>query len=119
MQQFPGFWTIIDKVDFLQRKLLLNSIAERQYGINLMGNEFRDGLIQQLIDIQNQYAYNVEFQTLYGYAFRNFEFDKYRDLYFFLNEHDREQIDKIEQQFSKLDNMTKYYMLEEYINREV
>ena len=36
MQQFPSYWTLNDKVDFLQRKILLNSVAEKQLDIHLL-----------------------------------------------------------------------------------
>ena len=118
MQPFPQHWTINDKVDFLQKKILLNSVAERQLGINFLDDQFRDGIINQLVDLQAEYKDVIN--TTYSYAFKDFDVSVYDDLYSRLNENDKEQIDKI----CRLhDNdadykMEVYYILEEYINRE-
>ena len=45
MQQFPSYWTLNDKVDFLQRKILLNSVAEKQLDIHLLDDEFKNDIL--------------------------------------------------------------------------
>lgn len=118
MQPFPQHWTINDKVDFLQKKILLNSVAERQLGINFLDDQFRDGIINQLVDLQVEYKDIIN--TTYSYAFKDFDASVYDDLYSRLNENDKEQIDKI-CRLHDIDadyKMEVYYILEEYINRE-
>lgn len=117
MQQFPSCWTLNDKVDFLQRKILLNSVAERELGINFLGDDYRKEIIQQLIDLQENYSEAAD--TRYGYAFKDFNVKHYYGLYLRLNEHDRNQIYKICRLYSNSanDKMENYYILEEYINR--
>lgn len=118
MQQFPSYWTLIDKVDFLQRKILLNSVAERQLGLDLLDPTFKKETLQQLVDLQ-QICPDAT-KTLYGYAFKDFTVNMYSDLYLKLNDYDREQIDKICRLYANSANhpMENYYILEEYINRE-
>ena len=115
MQQFPSYWTLNDKVDFLQRKILLNSVAEKQLDIHLLDDEFKNGILHQLIDLQSE---NTT-KTLYGYVFEDFTIDDYPDLYSRLNEQDKKQFDNICRLYnnSASDKMENYYLLEEYINR--
>ena len=81
MQQFPSYWTLNDKVDFLQRKILLNSVAEKQLDIHLLDDKFKDDILHQLIDLQKEDTT----KTPYGYVFENFTIDDYPDLYSRLN----------------------------------
>ena len=115
MQQFPSYWTLNDKVDFLQRKILLNSVAEKQLDIHLLDDEFKNDILHQLIDLQSE---NTT-KTLYGYVFEDFTIDYYPDLYSRLNEQDKKQFDNICRLYnnSASDKMENYYLLEEYINR--
>lgn len=114
MQQFPSYWTTNDKVDFLQRKILLNSVAEKQLDIHLLDDNFKDDILHQLIDLQNEST-----NTRYGYVFENFTIDDYPDLYSRLNEQDKKQIDSICRLYGNPagEQMENYYILEEYINR--
>ena len=115
MQQFPSYWTLNDKVDFLQRKILLNSVAEKQLDIHLLGDEFKNDILYQLIDLQKEDTT----KTLYGYVFENFTIDDYPDLYSRLNEQDKKQFDSICRLYDNPagEQMENYYILEEYINR--
>ena len=117
MQQFPSYWTLNEKVDFLQRKILLNSVAERQLGFDFLNPIFKKEIIQQLVDLQKNYPDSSK--TLYGYVFKDFTIDDYRNLYLKLNDHDKEQIDKICRLYdnSASHEVENYYILEEYINR--
>lgn len=117
MQQFPSHFTLKDKVDFLQRRILLNSVAERELGINFLGDDYRKEMVQQLIDLQENYPEAAN--TRYGYAFKDFNVKDYYGLYLKLNDYDKEQIDKICQLYknSAAHEMENYYILEEYITR--
>lgn len=109
--------TAKDKIDHLQRKILINSVAERQLGFHFMDDDFKDNLIQTLIDLQSTHP-NVK-QTRYGYIFEDFTVDDYDDLYLKLNDYDKTQIDKICRLYvdSASHPMENYYILEEYIDR--
>ena len=117
MQQFPSHFSVNDMVDFLQRRILLNSVAERELGINFLGNDYRKEMVQQLIDLQENYPEATN--TRYGYAFKDFNVNHYYGLYLRLNEHDRNQFYKICRLYnnSASDKMENYYILEEYIIR--
>ena len=64
MQQFPSYWTLNEKVDFLQRKILLNSVAERQLGFDFLNPTFKKEILQQLVDLQKNYPDSSK--TLYA-----------------------------------------------------
>lgn len=109
--------TAKDKIDYLQRKLLINSVAERQLDFHFMDDDFKNNLIQTLIDLQS--VHPNEKQTRYGYVFEDFTIEDYDDLYLKLNDYDKEQIDKICRLYANSAShpMENYYILEEYIDR--
>ena len=117
MQQFPSYFSLKDKVDYLQRKILINSVADRQLGLDFLHPTFKKEMLQQLVDLQQ--IYPDAYQLRYGYVFENFTVDDYLDLCLKLNDYDKEQIDKICQLYknSAAHEMENYYILEEYITR--
>ena len=74
-------------------------------------------MLQQLVDLQQICPESNQFR--YGYVFKDFTIDDYRDLYLKLNDYDKEQIDKICRLYehSASHEVENYYVLEEYINR--
>ena len=48
MQQFPSYFSLKDKVDYLQRKILINSVADRQLGLDFLHPAFKKELLQHL-----------------------------------------------------------------------
>lgn len=121
MQQFPSYWSAYDKVDYLQRKILINSISEQKLGINFMGDGYINEIIPQLIELQMIYPFSVN--TTYGYLFKDFTPDKYLDLYSKLNDIDKREVDKICKLYrdtptnkTSTNELVNYYILEEYIN---
>ena len=117
MQQFPSYFSLKDKVDYLQRKILINSVADRQLGLDFLYPTFKKEMLQQLVDLQQICPESNQFR--YGYVFKDFTMDDYPDLYLKLNDYDKEQIDKICQLYknSAANEMENYYILEEYITR--
>ena len=117
MQQFPSYFSLKDKVDYLQRKILINSVADRQLGLDFFFFTFKKEMLQQLVDLQQ--IYPDAYELRYGYVFVNFTVDDYSDLYLKLNDYDKEQIDKICRLYehSASHEVENYYILEEYVNR--
>ena len=117
MQQFPSYFSLKDKVDYLQRKILINSVADRQLGLDFLHPTFKKEMLQQLVDLQQIYPEPTQFR--YGYVFKDFTIDDYPNLYLKLNDYDKEQIDKICRLYehSASHEVENYYILEEYITR--
>ena len=117
MQQFPSYFSLKDKVDYLQRKILINSVADQQLGLDFLHPTFKKEMLQQLVDLQQICPEPTQFR--YGYVFKDFTVEDYSDLYLKLNDYDKEQIDKICRLYehSASHEVENYYILEEYINR--
>ena len=117
MQQFPSYFSLKDKVDYLQRKILINSVADRQLGLDFLYPTFKKEMLQQLVDLRQICPESNQFR--YGYVFKDFTIEDYPDLYLKLNDYDKEQIDKICRLYehSASHEVENYYILEEYITR--
>ena len=117
MQQFPAYYHLKNKLDYLQRRILINSVADRQLGIDILDPIVKREMLQKLIGMQEIYPDPT--QLRYGYVFKDFTIDDYPDLYLKLNDYDKEQIDKICRLYanSASHEMENYYILEEYITR--
>ena len=87
MQKFPDDWTLKDKIEFLQRKIILNSVVYYEYDTNFLSDKFYDSICRQLVTLQHEYGDVID--TQYGYAFCDFDGSTGFDLYFRLNEKDR------------------------------
>ncbi len=92
MQIFPRRWTPVDKVEFLQRKVLINSIIYYNRDTNLMSDLKFDELCKQLVELQKQVDVK---DTMYGYVFYDFVGNTGFDLYHKLTEHDQKYLDNI------------------------
>lgn len=90
MQRFPSDWDLKTKIDFLQRKILLNSIAYYMFDTNFLDDPYYDSLSRQLVDLHNSYG-DIR-DTQYGYVFFDFDGSTGFDLYYRLTDHDREYL---------------------------
>lgn len=89
MQKFPRRWNIIDKVNFLQRKIILNSIAYYELNTSKLTDKEYDELSRQLVDMQK----DVDVQkTQYGYVMYDFDDTTGFDLYHRLNLPDKKYL---------------------------
>lgn len=96
MQQFPLDWTTLEKIDFLQRKILLNSVAYYRYDLNFITDHFYDNICRQLVELQEEYENrggNVEKDSRFGYVFYDFDGSTGFDLYPRLTDDDMNLID--------------------------
>ena len=115
--QFPAYSHLKNKLDYLQRRILISSVSSRQLNIDILDPKQKREMLQKLIVMQSIFPEPTQFR--YGYVFKDFTIDDYPDLYSRLNEQDKKQIDNICRLYnnSASDKMENYYLLEEYINR--
>lgn len=92
MQKFPSEWSIIDKVNFLQRKIILNCIAYYELDTNKLTDREYDELSKQLVELQKDIDIS---QTQYGYLMYDFDGTTGFDLYSRLNDKDKEFLTRI------------------------
>lgn len=92
MQKFPRRWTLLDKVNFLQRKIIINSIAYYVLDSSVLTDKEYDELSKQLVEMQKEIDIK---DTQYGYVFDKFDGSTGFDLYDNLTESDKEYLLKI------------------------
>lgn len=91
MQKFPSHWDLKTKIEFLQRKVILNSIAYYLHDTNFLSDKFYDDISRQLVQLCREYG-DVS-DTKYGYAMVDFDGTTGFDLYYRLTEDDREYLE--------------------------
>ena len=87
MQKFPEDWDLKTKIEFLQRKVIINSIAYYEHDTNFISDREYDELSKQLVQLCGEYG-DVS-DTQYGYAMHDFDGSTGFDLIDRLNEDDR------------------------------
>lgn len=92
-QKFPDDWDLKTKIDFLQRKIILNSIIYYEFDSNLITDQEYDALAKQLVRLNNEYK-DID-NTQYGYAMYDFDGSTGFDIYGRLTAHDREYLTNI------------------------
>lgn len=93
MQIFPRRWKLKTKIEYLQRKIILNSIAYYELNTNKLTDKQYDELSRQLAAMQVEYPNIMD--TQYGYVFYDFDGSTGFDLYHRLNEHDKKYLHNI------------------------
>lgn len=92
--EFPDDWTNVDKMNYLQRKIILNSMAYYMYNVSPLSDRAYDEMSKQLVEMQKVYWDEV-YLTQYGYAFHDFDGTTGFDLYGRLLDRDKEYLEKI------------------------
>ena len=87
MQKFPDDWDLKTKIEFLQRKILLNSMAYYNHDTNFLSDLEYDSISKQLVALHAEYG--DIWDTQYGYVFDGFDGSTGFDLYYALNDHDQ------------------------------
>lgn len=87
MQIFPKDWDLKTRIEFLQRKVILNSIAYYEFNTNFLSDQHYDSISRQLVMMQQKYGDISD--TQYGYIFADFDGFTGFDLIYRLNEDDR------------------------------
>ena len=89
MQRFPRRWDKITCVNYLQRKIILNSIAYYELNQSPLSDKQYDELSRQLVEMQEDIDIK---QTEYGYIMYDFDGNTGFDLYDRLNDEDKKYL---------------------------
>lgn len=73
MQKFPRRWDKITCINYLQRKIILNSIAYYKYDKSFLEDSYFDSISRQLVEMQKNFTRNIETETEYGYMMYDFD----------------------------------------------
>lgn len=92
MNKFPRRWSLQDKVEFLQRKIIINSILYYYRNTNFISDNQFDEVSAYLVSLQSQI--DIE-ETMYGYIFYDFDGTTGFHLYDRLTEEDKNYLDII------------------------
>lgn len=95
MQKFPRRWDKITRINFLQRKIILNCIAYYELNTNRLSDKEYDNLSMQLVELQQDV--DVLNYTQYGYCMYDFDGNTGFDLYDRLTEHDKQYLTQVAQ----------------------
>ena len=90
-QEFPDGWSLVDKINFLQRKIILNSMMYYEYNKNFLTDFEYDGICIQLVNLQDKFeeqGHDIYIETRYGYAYYDFDGSTGFHLYGRLNSED-------------------------------
>lgn len=90
MQKFPDDWDLKTRINYLQRKIILNSIAYYMLDTSLLSDREYDELSRQLVDMHK--AYGDIGDTEYGYVMYDFDGTTGFDLFSRLNKKDQDYL---------------------------
>ena len=93
MQKFPDDWCLKTQINYLQRKIILNSIAYYEFYDSRLSDRVYDELSKQLVELHKEYGDISD--TQYGYVFYDFDGSTGFYLYDRLNEHDKQYLRRI------------------------
>lgn len=90
------YWDIKTKIEYLQRRIIVYSIAYYELNNNIVSDKYYDEISKQLVVLQNENKEVVK-ETMYGYVFHDFDGSTGFDLYDKLNKKDKEYLMEITQ----------------------
>lgn len=90
MQMFPDDWDLKTRIDFLQRKIILNSIAYYMFDTSFIPDQYYNDIAHQLAEMHREFG-DIS-KTRYGYAFGEFDGSTGFDIYYKLKKKDKEYL---------------------------
>lgn len=72
MKQFKDDWNIIDKINYLQKMILVNSVLYYKYDTNALTDYEYDSISEQLVSYMNAYPISKRISK-YAYVFDNYD----------------------------------------------
>lgn len=90
------YWDVKTKIEYLQRRIIVYSIAYYELNNNIVSDKYYDEVSKQLVVLQNENKSVVK-ETMYGYVFHDFDGSTGFDLYDKLNKKDKEYLMEITQ----------------------
>ncbi len=91
--KFPERFSLLDRIDYLQRKIIMASIAYYEMDRTFMEDRVYDGLCMQCVELMRECPEREKSQ--YWYCFHDFDGTTGFDLKDRLNEHDREYLTQL------------------------
>lgn len=85
------YWDDKTKIEYIQRRIIVYSIAYYELSMNIVSDKYYDELSKQLVVLQNENKEIVK-DTRYGYVFYDFDGSTGFDLYHRLNSKDKEYL---------------------------
>lgn len=70
---FPDNWHLIDKINFIQRKILLNSMMYYDYDMSYISDHHYDDCCKKLVKLHNIYGPDFIEDSMYGYVYYDFD----------------------------------------------
>ena len=102
MYKFPLYWTDKQKIDFLQRVILIHSYLYYEADNSVWSDKQYDEVAKQLTNIQNKHTKSwIKQTTQYGYCFYDFDGTTGFDLWGRMNEKDKQYISNIAEKLVK------------------
>lgn len=96
--KFSQKFSEIDKINYLQRKIILNSVMYYVYNKSFVSDKYFDDISHQLVEMQKSLentGKNPRTSTEYGYMMYDFDGSTGFDLYSRLSSRDREKINQM------------------------
>lgn len=90
------YWDTKTKIEYLQRRIIVYSIAYYELNNNIVSDKYYDEVSKQLVVLQKENK-SVAKETIYGYVFHDFDGSTGFDLYDKLNKKDKEYLMEITQ----------------------
>lgn len=99
MYKFLTCWNGYDKISFLQRVILIHSYLYYMLDNSIWPDSKYDEIARQLVQYQKRLTeYQIIRYTQYGYVFYDYDGNTGYDLFYRLNEKDKEVIARIAKQ---------------------
>lgn len=98
MYDFPTCWDIYTQISFLQRVILIHSFLYYMLDNSIWSDKKYDEVAHRLSEMQSRTTkIDLIINTDYGYVFADFDGTTGFDLYYRLNERDKNRISEIAQ----------------------
>ena len=85
-------WTTVDKLNYLERMILIHSYLYYEMNENIIGDDRYDKISRLLAKKVERYRDTKLNKTMYGYVFKDFEGSTGFDLFYKLKSKDRKYI---------------------------
>lgn len=72
MKQFPSVWSMLDKIDYLQKMILVNSALYYKYDTNALTDHQYDSISEQLVQYMDEYPLSKRISK-YAYVFDTYD----------------------------------------------
>lgn len=93
--KFPTYWTMRERIEFLQRTVLIHSYLYYEQNTNLISDNSYDELAKQLVELQKGVCLYILQETNYYYVFYDFDGTTGFDLWHRLKQDDKDYIKMI------------------------